>query len=294
MNGLLSIYKKNDERSSTLADTLHNGLKTLSHRGAASVSSFITDCRMQPAGAEDVPARLAMGSCSGRDGGSHIACDKGNILFFEGRLINKTDLCKQSAVPPDSTDAEVVMRLMETEGTACFKRLKGFWSLIYLDAGNKTLYGARDHFGCRTLYFCNSMKQFALASESRTLYALFDDVRRINRYTVMDFLLWGNIGRLDQYFFSDIHSVEPSHFVKYETVTGKLTVEPYYTLSYNHSRESYNPLPEREYTDRLSRLLTESVSKNMQLFDGVPAVGLSGGMDSSSLLCAAQQASPPS
>ncbi|MDR2680225.1 MAG: asparagine synthetase B [Tannerella sp.] len=293
MNGLLSIYKKKDEQSSSLAETLHNGLKSLSHRGSDAVSSFIMDNRMQHAGKDDSPACLAMGSCSNPDDASHIASGKGNILFFEGKLINKADLCRQLAIASgDINDAKVVMRLIETEGTACFKRLKGFWSLIYLDAGNKTIYGARDHFGCRTLYFCNSGNQFALASESRTLYTLFDDVRSINRYTVTDFLLWGNIGKADQYFFNDIHSLEPSHFVKYEIATGKLAVERYYTLPYSHSREPYNPLSEKQYLDQLSRLLTDSVSKNLQLFDGALAVGVSGGMDSSTLICAAKKADP--
>ncbi|MDR1524662.1 MAG: hypothetical protein LBS79_05305 [Tannerella sp.] len=294
MNGLLSIYKKKDESSATLSATLHNGLKSLSHRGGAAHSSFIADSRMHPATVEDdAPARLAMGSCSSRDDASHIARNGDDILFFEGRLINKADLCKQLSVASgDISDAGVVMRLLEAEGAACFKQLKGFWSLMYLDAANKTLYGARDHFGCRTLYFCNSGRQFALASESRTLYTLFDDVRSINRYTVMDFLLWGNIGKLDQYFYNDIHSLEPSHFVKYEIATGKLTVERYYTLPYNHSREPYDPLPEKQYSDRLGSLLTESVSKNIQLFDGALAVGVSGGMDSSSLICAAKKVDP--
>jgi asparagine synthase (glutamine-hydrolysing) len=294
MNGLLSIYRKKDEQSSSLAETLHSGLKSLSHRGDAAVSSFIVDGRMQPAGMGNVPACLAMGSCSSRNDASHIASGKGNILFFEGKLINRADLCKQLAIASgdDTGDAEIAMRLIEAEGTACFRRLKGFWSLIYLDAGSKTIYGARDHFGCRTLYFCNSGKQFALASESRTLYALFDDVRSINRYTVTDFLLWGNIGRQDQYFFNDIHSLEPSHFVKYEITAGKLTVERYYTLPYNHSKESYNPASEKQYTDRLSSLLMESVDKNLQLFDGALAVGVSGGMDSSSLICAARKTDP--
>ncbi|MDR1381302.1 MAG: asparagine synthetase B [Tannerella sp.] len=298
MNGLLCIYKKSDERSSILAETLHGGLKSLSHRGAATFSSFILNRDMEYAGRDDAPACIAMGACSAGTGDSHIArspksSSRGNILFFEGRLINRAELCERLAASPDNvSDSDVVMRLMEAEGSACFRLLKGFWSLIYLDAGNKTLYGARDHFGCRPLYFCNSSRQFALASESRTLYTLFDDVRSINRYTVIDFLLWGNIGKLDQYFFNGIHSLEPSHFVKYESATGKLTVERYYTLPYNRSREPYDSLSEQQYTDRLSRMMTDSVQKNIQLFDGALAVGVSGGMDSSSLICAAKKADP--
>jgi asparagine synthase (glutamine-hydrolysing) len=226
------------------------------------------------------------------DHSQHIVSGKRNILFFEGRLINSAELCKRLTIASDITDVEIAIRLIEAEGTACFKSLKGFWSLIYLDVHNKTIYAARDHFGCRPLYFCNSGRQFAIASESRTLYSLFDDVRSINRHTVIDFLLWGNIGKSDQYFFNDIHSLEPSHFIKYEVATDRLTVERYYALPYNHSKEPYNPSSEKLYSDRLSSMLTESVSKNIQLFDGDLAVGVSGGMDSSSLICTAKKIAP--
>jgi asparagine synthase (glutamine-hydrolysing) len=293
MNGLLSIYRKEDVRSSSLGEALQNGLKSLSHRGAAGVSSFILNREMQHVGNGNAPACIAMGACASRKDASPVARSNGNILFFEGRLINRDELCSRLGVASgDTGDAEIVMRLMEAEDTACFKSLKGFWSLIYLHADKKVIYGARDHFGCRPLFFCNSGRQFALASESRPLYTLFDDVRSINRYTVIDFLLWGNIGKLDQYFFNDIHSLEPSHYVRYEIATGRMTVARYYTLPCNRSREVYDVRSEKQYSEEFADMLTDSVRKNTALFDGALAVGVSGGMDSSSLICAAKKIDP--
>jgi asparagine synthase (glutamine-hydrolysing) len=293
MNGLLAICKKKDIPSSTLKNLLNKGLETLSHRGSLNFTSFTLNKDLLYAGSSDTTARIIAGSCSSVNKSPDNVLGSGNLLFFDGRLINKAELCKELSIETDrANDLEIVRLLIKREGSDCFKRLKGFWSLIYIDAGNKTIYGARDHFGCRPLFFCNSGQQFALASESRTLYTLFDDVRSINRHTVIDFLLWGTIGKSDQYFFNDIHSLEPSHFVKYEVATDKLTVERYYTLPYNHSKESYNPSSEKQYLDRLSSLLTESVGKNIQLFEGALAVGVSGGMDSSSLICAAKKIAP--
>ena len=308
MNGLLTIYKKQDFPSFSLKLLMEKGLDTLSHRGDKARTTFLMNSDLQSPRPADAPVRLAMGSCSQQDNSSHfatgisgtsyspfhIATGEGNILFFEGRLLNKKELCQSLSIatPDNMTDADIVFRLIKKQGVNCFSSLKGFWALICLDSDNKILYGARDHFGNRPLWYCNTGKHFALASESRTLYSLFEDTRNINRNTVIDFLLWGNIGQADQYFFNDIHSIEPSHFVKYELETGRLTVERYYTLPYNRAKWRYNIADEKLYTDLLLDKIIGSVKNNLSLYGGTLAVGVSGGMDSSSLLCLSKKLYP--
>ena len=297
MNGLLTIYKKQDFASSSLKLLLEKGLDSLSHRGDKARASFLMNQNLQSAKQADVSSRLAMGACSQKNNSAYspcIASGEGNILFFEGRLLNKKELCGSLSIttPDNMTDADVVFRMMKQNGVNCFRSLKGFWSLIYLDAANETLYGARDHFGNRPLWFCNTGNHFALASESRTLYSLFEDVRSINRNTVVDYLLWGNIGQADQFFFNEIHSIEPSHFVKYEMATGRLMTERYYTLPYNLTTRRYNVDYDKHYVKGLLDCFTNALKMNLSLFDGALAVGVSGGKDSSSLLCLSKKIYP--
>lgn len=297
MNGLVAIFKKQEVSAYCLTDLLETGLQSLTHRGGDARAIFLMDSRLRcvnrSLGQPEPGVSLGLASCSKQNDTTHIASYDRNMLFFDGCLLDKAELAGQLPVAPEHvTDAELVLRLLEQQGVGCLKRLKGFWSLIYLDARNKTLYGARDHFGNRPMWFCHTGRHFALASEGRTLYSMLEDVRRINKERVIDFLLWGEIGRKDQYFFRDIHSLEPSHFVKYEMETDRLTVERYDTLPYNRSNTSYNVAAEKQYTDEIRRLMTDSVDKNLRLFDGSVAIGLSGGMDSSALACLARKTHP--
>ena len=294
MNGLLTIFEKQDTNSSHLKHLLNKGLESLSHRGEKECTSFILNNNLQSVSSDKAPAQIIMGACSLHNNESHIAYSNGNILFFEGRLLNKSELCRQFVFvdEKDVSDSAIVLQMLENSGTNCLKSLKGFWSLIYLDYNNKTIYGARDHFGNRPMYFCNTNKRFALASESRTLYSLFEDARDINQNTIIDFLLWGNIGKSDQYFFNDIHSIEPSHFVKYDIEKNSITVEPYYTMTYNQSKIVYCEINEQIYINNLRKHLSNSVRENLNLFNGAVAVGVSGGMDSSSLICTAKNTNP--
>ncbi len=294
MNGLLAIYKKQDIPSSSLKALLNKGLDSLFHRGAKAQTSFLMDKNLQYTRQPEASARMAMASCSQQNTTSHTASYNGNILFFEGQLLNKKELCKQLSISAenDMSDSEIVLQMIKQNGVSCFRSLKGFWSLIFLDSENKVIYGARDHFGNRPMYFCNTGNQFSLSSECRTLYTLFEDSRSINKNAVTDFLLWGNIGLSDQYFFNDIHSIEPSHFVKYEIETDKVIVERYYTLPYNHSKNPYSEISEKQYTDKLRTLIADSVHENLKLTEGPLAIGVSGGMDSSSLICMAKKTDP--
>ena len=294
MNGLLAICKKQNTQKESINKLLIRGLNTLSHRGDTIEASFILNNDFQTSNVADSQVRIAAGACSFVSEENNIASHEGNILLFEGRLLNKGELFKQLSPEPkkDISDAELVFRLFEKNGTNCLKSFKGFWSLIYIDSKNKTIYCARDHFGNRPMYFCNTSGQFAAASESHTLYSICEDARGINRNTVVDYLLWGNIGKADQYFFNDIHSVEPSHFVKYETTTDKLTVEKYYTLPYNRSNVAYSNVNEQQYINKLRGFISDSVQGNLDLFDGSVAVGVSGGMDSSALICTAKKTNP--
>ena len=294
MNGLLTVYKKKEFQLSGIKNLMDKGLNTLSHRGDKIRTAFFMNRHLQHADHSDNAAQLAMGSCSSQDTLSPFASYNGNRLFFEGRLLNKKELCQLAGITGESSasDSGIVLQLILRYGVNCFGLLKGFWSLIYLDFEKKTFYGARDHFGNRPLWYCNTGSHFALASEGRTIYSLFDDTRSINRNTVVDFLLWGNIGSSDQYFFNGIHSIEPSHFVMYETVTDRLYVKRYYTLPYNRSKASYHVDSEKKYTEKLQNLIADSVRKNLSFFDGPLAIGVSGGMDSASLLCTAKITAP--
>ena len=293
MNGLLTIFKKKDISSSCLKRLSNKGLDSLSHRGSNARTLFLMNRNLQYV-REEAPTRLAMGICSQLSSARHIASSEAGILFFNGRLINKKELCDVLSIPTgnETTDADIVLRMFKQQHVNCFSLLKGFWSLIYLDKENKIIYGARDHFGNRPLWFCNTGDHFVFASESRTIYSLFDDTRSINRNTIIDFLLWGNIGTVDQYFFNDIHSIEPSHYVKYEIESDRMMVERYYTLPYDRSKTSYNESFEKQFITKLRDHIIDSVCKNLSIFDGTLAIGLSGGMDSSSLLCLAKMIEP--
>jgi asparagine synthase (glutamine-hydrolysing) len=290
MNGLLAIYKKKVARELSLSELIDRGLDTLKHRGGKWRKSILLNDEGDITESENT-ADLAISSCSPTENNSPYAAHNGNYIFFDGRLTNKDELCKLCKVGK-MTDAELALKVLCGMDEAGFSMLYGFWSIIYYNAEKNRLYGARDHFGARTLFYCDSRKSFAIANESRTLHTLFYDVRSVNKDTVVDFLLFGNIGSLDQYFFNDIHSVEPSHYVCYDLNENRISVKRYYTLPYSRENKTFDGAILPKYLEDIRLCIADSVHKNMSLFEGPLAIGVSGGVDSSSLICTAKKIDP--
>jgi len=289
MNGLLAICRKTEQNETEFRALINKGLDTLSHRGSGNRCIRLLDADMH----DSRNAISGLGSCSPLSDGNIPQSASGDRILFDGRLLNKAKLCTCLGLSPENvTDAEVALQVLHRHKAEGFAMLQGYWSIIYLDAAENNIYAARDHFGARTLCYCDDGNTFALATESRTLYKLFDSVRSVNRTTVIDFLLWGNIGSLDQYFFNDIHSIEPSYYIKYNVRTGHSSVAKYYTLPYAHENTGFKASAEKEYLRRTRELIAESVRANLQVIDGTPAIGVSGGMDSSALICTAREIDP--
>ncbi|MDR2384356.1 MAG: hypothetical protein LBD80_01650 [Tannerella sp.] len=294
MNGLLATYFKREFRAAEIEEFIAKGLNAMSHRGNVRKEALLLDKDLKVTETRSEVIKFLIAECSPEKSNvTGATVNEDCILIFDGKILNKSDLYYSlSGNSDDKEDTYIIYLLFMKYGIECFKMIKGFWSIILMDRKNNIIYAARDHFGNRPLFFCNTSNRFSVATESRALYTMFDDCQSVNKNTVIDYLLWGDIGKFDQYFFNDIHSVEPSHYVKYEINTGKTSMEKYYTLSYDHTYSSYNEADEKKYLNKIRNLIAESVHANLQQFNGPVAIGVSGGMDSSSLICTARNTDP--
>jgi asparagine synthase (glutamine-hydrolysing) len=293
MNGLLATYSKIELQASKIKDVVTSGLNVMSHRGNVQSETLLlnNNLKLTDIHADDI--KFAGGSCSPEKNAINTVIDEDCILMFDGKILNKGELCViLSLGSEEKEDAYVALHLYKKYGADFFRMMKGFWSIIVLDRKKKIIYAARDHFGNRPLFFCNTSKHFSIATESRALYTMFNDCQSVNKDTVIDYLLWGDIGKFDQFFFEDIHSVKPSHYVMYEINTGKIFIEEYYHLNYNHCQSSYDEKEEETAIKKIRDLIAASVHDNLQQFDMPVAIGVSGGMDSSSLICTAKKTDP--
>jgi len=100
--------------------------------------------------------------------------DRTAALVFNGEIYNFADL-KQSLSAHSffsDMDGEVLLHLYEEQGYDFIQRLNGIFAFVIWDAKKKLLFGARDQFGVKPLYYANRPQGFIFASEIKALLEL--------------------------------------------------------------------------------------------------------------------------
>jgi len=229
------------------------------------------------------------------DTSNYSAQNQQYSIIFDGKLFNKQSLLEKtnlnSKVIDTNNDAEVVLALFANCGTNIFADLEGYWALIIFDSEKRQLIAARDHFGNRPLFYSNTNGYMGISSLMNLLYNLDEKTMEINKNAVVEYLLWGDAIKHNQAFFANVHALPPAYFLLYSFENQGLTVNPYYELPYKRCKAGYNEYEEPFYVDNVRQLVLDSVRNNIENQDSL-AFGISGGLDSSAILCSALKLNP--
>ena len=206
-----------------------------------------------------------------------ILDEVGNMVAFDGRLDNHKELCVLLDVENlDAADSWIVVAAFKRWGEECFSRLVGDWSLALWCNSNRSLYLARDHAGTRTLYFEERGNTLIWGTFLETFFAECDS-RPLCRSYANRYLTCGLTGDLTPY--EGITAVPPAHFFVF--CEDKVIRQVHWKWSI---RDTVRYRDDREYEEHFVSLLTEAVARRTP--SGEPVVAeLSGGMDSSSIVC---------
>jgi asparagine synthase (glutamine-hydrolysing) len=214
-----------------------------------------------------------------RDNGRFVGSD-GSICLWDGRLDNRQDLAMQFGQirPGRWTDSALALRLFQTRGTEGLRDLIGDWSLVIWDASSRTLVLASDYAGVRPLYYHCAPGRILWSSSLSSLVCR-TGVTELDQEYVASFLTQAYVARRTPY--RGILPVPPGHAV--------------YTTGESVSTRAFWDLPidqeirfqdERSYEEGLRALFREAVAVRLAT-DSPVCAELSGGLDSSSVVCMA-------
>lgn len=201
----------------------------------------------------------------------------GNMLVLDGRIDNHVELSELLNIhKSNSSDSIIVLAAFQRWGEGCFSRLIGDWSLAIWANIDRTLYLARDHAGTRTLYFEMKGETILWSTYLETFFAQFG-TREIDEHFAACYLACQPIRNLTPY--KGIKAVSPAHFVKLRD--GVLTQNTHWNWL---AEGMIRYRTDSEYDQHFLSLLRQSVDRRTG--PGAPILAqLSGGMDSSSIVC---------
>lgn len=208
---------------------------------------------------------------------------RGHILAWDGRLDNRAELISQlrDYVDQSSTDVEIVMASRLRWGTELLTHLIGDFALVLWEPDSRTLLLARDAFGTRPLYYHASSHRIVWSSDLASLLDLVPLPPEVNREYVAGYL--SGAPDLEETAYKNVHCVPPGYalIVRDDRVEKRDFWRPDVNREIRYSSDS-------EYEEHFVDLFRESVRCRLRA-DGPVWAELSGGLDSSSVVCMADQ-----
>jgi asparagine synthase (glutamine-hydrolysing) len=205
----------------------------------------------------------------------------GAVITWDGRLDNRADMIKQlgDVVTSASTDVSIVAAAYDRWGGGCFARLIGDWALSVWDAHTRSLILAKDPIGTRHLYYSFDNNQVTWSTILDPLVLLAGKTFALCEEYIAGWFAFFPAAHLTPYV--GIHAVPPSSSVVLRP--GKHTVTKYWDFDPG-KRIRYRR--DGEYEEHFRMAFGEAVRRRLRS-DRPVLAELSGGMDSSSIVCMA-------
>jgi len=216
-----------------------------------------------------------------------ISSNKRYAIVFNGEIYNYIELREElkslGRKFRTTSDTEVLLQAFEQWGSSCTSKLNGMWAFAVWDDEKKELFISRDRFGIKPLYYSTSEGMFLFASEPKALLASGLLSRKVNRRMVYDYLAFTITSHTAETFFEEISQLPPGHSL---TIDRSLEpkIEGFWQLP---EAPRVSEKDEQLVIDEFKALFTDAV--RIRLRSDVPVGScLSGGLDSTSIVCAAQ------
>ena len=180
-----------------------------------------------------------------------------------------------------TSDTEVILAAYDQWDKEAFTRLNGMWSFAIYDSVKNEIILCRDHFGIKPLYFTRTANWFLAGSEIKQ-FTVFPELKKVlNKKVAANFLVNGSLNYSDETFFQDVHQLRAGHFLRYDLGSHQSKVYQWYDLAKSAKVVSENF---DKAVLHVGNLFRESVRIRMRSDVRVGSC-LSGGLDSSSIVC---------
>jgi asparagine synthase (glutamine-hydrolysing) len=212
----------------------------------------------------------------------HISAS-GAVITWDGRLDNRLDLIVElrDSLTANSTDVAIVGAAYEKWGITGFAKLIGDWALSVWSPVNRSLLLAKDPIGTRPLYYSFDTDQIAWSTILDVLVRLAGKTFALDEEYIAGWLSMYPATHLTPCL--GVHSVPPSSSVLLRP--GKQVVSKYWDFD---PKSTIRYRTDVEYEEHFRTVFTTAVQRNLRS-DRPVLAELSGGRDSSSIVCMADE-----
>lgn len=210
-----------------------------------------------------------------------VSADGRGAIVFNGAIYNHPELRDELRARGhrfrSTGDTEVLLEAYLEWGEECLPLLNGMFAFAIHDRGTGTVFAARDRFGIKPLYLSRQPHATILASEIKAVLRAGRPAFAVNWRVAADYLVHGVADADTETFFAGVERVPPGNSLLIHP-DGTITESTWWQLPPQGDRAPGDMV--EQYAD----LFEDSV--RLRTRSDVPVgVTLSGGMDSTSVIC---------
>ena len=199
------------------------------------------------------------------------------VIVFNGEIYNykeiREKLVSAGHTFKTNTDTEVLIHGYEEYGEKLLDKLRGMFSFVIWDKNKKELFGARDFFGIKPMYYALMGKTFMFGSEIKSFLPHPEFKKELNTAALENYLTF-QYSPASETFFKNVYKLPPAHYFKFKD--GKMSITRYWDV---HFEADEGPSL-KEWVNKISDTFHNSVEAH-KIADVEVGSFLSSGVDSS-------------
>ena len=253
------------------SQVVENMMEAIRHRGPDAGGKYVD---------EDIALghrRLSIIDVS-EQGNQPLYSEDGNfVLVFNGEIYNYKEIRKELKALGyhfrTETDSEVLIYGYQEYGTELLQKLRGMFAFVIWDKKEKNLFGARDFFGSKPLYYALMGDTLMFSSEIKAFLMHPAFIKELNPDALEEYLTF-QYSSMEETFFKNVYRLQPAHYFIFKN--NEFTVRRYWDIHFEPDEE---PALE-DWAEAISDVMHDSV-KAHKIADVEVGSFLSSGVDSS-------------
>ena len=200
------------------------------------------------------------------------------LVVSNSRILNTDKFLKKDQTKKD--DCHVIHKLY-CKKKSLLNEINGSYAYVIFDIPNSKIIAACDFFHQRPLYYCTEKNRIFFSTNIDDILNNRPEKYQIDEEIIYDYLVAG-MPRKGRTIYKEINIIPNNYFLE---LNNKNII-----LNEQVKVEKFEPFNStRDYSIQLKKIFRNTINKQLSFTSGNVAFTLSGGLDSSSIVCTANQ-----
>ena len=209
------------------------------------------------------------------------------VVTYNGRIFNyielRDELKNYGYKFVTESDTEVILASYDYWGKTCLDHFNGMWAFALFDKKERIVFCARDRFGVKPFYYTQKNNYFYFGSEIKQFTSIDGWVSVANTQKVLDFLKFSIFDHTNETLFKDVYQLRGGEYLCYSLDNNQFEIKKWYDLN---TKIKKSTIGYEEAVKKFRNLFVDAIQIMMKA-DVKAGSLLSGGLDSSSIVCVA-------